>query len=113
MYAGLKEGAVGLSTGLSYYPQSYSTTDELTALTDVLATNNSVYVTHVRNHNNDRAPEGSGIDEAMTIALRTGGKVHISHFMTRPNSAGEVAELMAPINRAKESGADITLECYP
>ena len=33
--------------------------------------------------------------------------------MTRPNSAGEVAELMAPIDRAKESGADITLECYP
>ena len=82
-------------------------------MTDVLATNNSVYVTHVRNHNDDRAPEGSGIDEAMTIALRTGGKVHISHFMTRPNSAGEVAELMAPIDRAKESGADITLECYP
>ena len=113
VYTGLKEGAVGLSTGLSYYPQSYSTTDELTALTDVLAANNSVYVTHVRNHNNDRAPEGSGIDEAMTIALRTGRKVHISHFMTRPNSAGEVAELMAPIDRAKESGADVTLECYP
>ena len=110
---GLDEGAVGLSTGLSYYPQSYSDTDELLGLCEPVQALNKVYVTHVRNHNNERAKYGSGIDEALAIARIADVKVHISHFMTRPTSAGQVKELMTPIDEAKLTGADVTLECYP
>ena len=110
---GLDEGAVGLSTGLSYYPQSYSDTEELLGLCEPLKDLSRVYVTHVRNHNNERAKYGSGIDEALAIARIAEVKVHISHFMTRPTSAGQVKELMAPIDEAKSMGADVTLECYP
>jgi len=110
---GLKQGAVGLSTGLSYYPQSYSDTQELAALCEVVAKHGGIYVTHVRNHNNDRAEGGSGVGEALELGRRTGVKVHVSHFRTSVPTAGETAALMAPIDEAKASGVDVTLECYP
>lgn len=110
---GLEEGAVGLSTGLSYYPQSYSDTDELVALCEVVAEAGGVYVTHVRNHNNDRADGGSGVGEALEVGRRSGVKVHVSHFRTSVPTAGETAALMAPVDAAKAEGVDVTLECYP
>lgn len=110
---GIAEGAHGLSTGLSYYPQSYSDTDELVALAEVVRDRGGVYVTHVRNHNNDRAPEGSGVVEAMTIGRRAGVAVHVSHFKTNAPDAGHTAELLAPIDAAKAAGVDVTVECYP
>lgn len=110
---GMEEGACGLSTGLSYYPNSYSDTDELVALNRVVAENGGVYVVHVRNHNDDRAPGGSGITEALEIGRRSGVKVHVSHYRTQPDTAGQVDELMAEIDTAKADGVDVTLECYP
>ncbi|MDA1002995.1 MAG: amidohydrolase family protein [Chloroflexi bacterium] len=110
---GMAEGAHGLSTGLSYYPQSYSDTDELVALAEVVRDHGGVYVTHVRNHNNERAPEGSGVIEAMTIGRRSGVAVHVSHYKTNAPNAGEIAELVAPIDAAKREGVDVTVECYP
>ena len=109
----LEEGATGLSTGLSYYPNSYSDTDELVALNKINAQYGGVYVTHIRNHNNDRAPDGSGIVEAMNIGRRSGVKVHISHYRTFPTTAGQIDELMHEVDKAKAEGVDVTLECYP
>jgi N-acyl-D-amino-acid deacylase len=40
-------------------------------------------------------------------------KVHFSHYRTNAPNAGQVAEIMADIDRAKSEGVDITLECYP
>lgn len=110
---GMADGARGLATGLSYYPQSYSTTEELTALCEVVAEHNGVYVTHVRNHNNDRAFGGGGILEALEIGRRSGVKVHISHYRTSVPNAGQVEELMKDIDAAKAEGVDVTVECYP
>ena len=84
----MEQGATGFSTGLSYYPNSYSDTDELVALNRVVARYDGVYVTHIRNHNDDRAPDGSGIVEAMNIGRRSGVKVHISHYRTFPQQRG-------------------------
>ncbi len=109
----MEQGATGFSTGLSYYPNSYSDTDELVALNRVVARYGGVYVTHIRNHNNDRAPDGSGITEAMNIGRRSGVKVHISHYKTYPQNAGQVDALMSEIDLAKADGVDVTLECYP
>ncbi len=109
----MEQGATGLSTGLSYYPNSYSDTDELVALNSVIAEHDGVYVTHIRNHNDDRAPEGSGIIEAMNIGRRSGVKVHVSHYRTHPANAGRIDEIMAEVDRAKADGVDVTLECYP
>jgi len=110
---GMAEGAHGLSTGLSYYPQSFSDTDELAALCEVVREHGGVYVTHVRNHNDDRAPGGSGIGEAMEIGRRTGVAVHVSHYKTTAENAGQIEAVLAPVDAAKRGGVDVTVECYP
>ncbi len=109
----MEQGAAGFSTGLSYYPNSYSDTEELVALNRVVARYGGVYVTHIRNHNDERAPDGSGIVEAMNIGRRSGVKVHISHYRTFPSNAGDIDSIMSEVDRAKADGVDVTLECYP
>ena len=44
----MAEGAVGLSTGLTYPPGMYASAEELIALCKTVAECGGVYVTHVR-----------------------------------------------------------------
>lgn len=108
---GLKEGAVAFSTGLSYYPCSYSDTEEMVELCKVAAANDSVYVTHYRT-----VFRGEPIDpvlESIEIAERSGVKLHFSHYRTNLEKAGQVQQVMAAIDAAYERGVDLTLELYP
>ncbi len=109
----MEQGAVGLATGLSYYPQSYSDTQELVELCKVVAQFSLPLSIHLRNHNTDRAFAGGGIEEAMEIGRRSGVMVHLEHHRTQPDSVGRIDELMEPVERAKNDGVDVTLECYP
>lgn len=108
---GLKEGAVAFSTGLSYYPCSYSDTDELVELCKTVAENDSVYVTHTRSVFRDEPFDP--VLEAIEIAERSGAKLHFSHFRTTPETAGRVDEVMKDIDKAYERGVDLSLELYP
>lgn len=109
----LEQGACGFATGLSYFPQSFSTTDELVELCKVVAEFGRPLSIHLRTHNTDRAFGDGGVAEAVEIGKRSGVKVHFEHYRTQPNSAGEVAEIIEPIDAAKAEGVDITLETYP
>jgi N-acyl-D-amino-acid deacylase len=109
----LEQGACGLATGLSYYPQSYSTTDELVELSKVVAEFGLPLSIHLRNHNVDRAPTGGGVDEAIEIGRRSGVKVHLEHYRTQPGSEGDLESILAPVDAAKAEGVDISLETYP
>ncbi len=109
----LEQGAVGFSTGLSYYPNSFSDTDELCALMEVAGEFGRPMSIHLRNHNPERGFGGGGVAEAIEVARRTGTKLHFEHYRTQADSAGQVAEILEPIDRAKAEGIDITLETYP
>ncbi len=108
---GLAEGAVGFSTGLSYYPGSYSDTAELVELCRTVAAAGGVYVTHIRSV--FRGQPFDPVEEALEIARRSAVALHFSHFRTGPTNAGRVAELMAPIEGARSAGADVSLDTYP
>ena len=45
---GMEDGAVGLATGMSYFPNAWSDTEELIELCKVVAEYQGVYVTHLR-----------------------------------------------------------------
>src|SRR5690606_33188150 len=45
----MEDGAFGVAPALIYPPSSYSSTDELTAVAEVIASYGGVYITHVRN----------------------------------------------------------------
>ena len=110
---GMEEGAVGFATGMSYHPNAWSDTDELVAICEVVAEYGGVYTTHLRDVNTDRGFGGGGVPEALEIGRRAGVKVHFSHYRTQASNAGQVAQQMELIDKAKAEGVDCTLELYP
>ena len=109
-----EQGAVGFSTGLSYFPNTYGDTDELVALSDVAAAAGRPYVTHIRSV----YPPGvdwltSGLEEALAIGRRSQVAVHVSHFGPKPWRFARPDDLLAPVDRAKAEGTSVTLEVYP
>lgn len=110
---GIEQGAVGFSTGMSYFPNSYSTTDELIELCRACDEAGGVYVTHLRNQNTERGFGGGGVAEALEIGRRSGVRVHFSHYRTTAVNAGKVAEVMKDIDKAEKEGVDCSLELYP
>lgn len=113
MEESFEQGACGFATGLSYYPNSFSDSDELVELCKVAARHDRAFSVHTRNHNTDRAFFGGGVEEALEIGRRSGVKVHIEHYRTGPDNVGRVDELLEPIEKAKADGVDVTLETYP
>ncbi len=110
----IEQGAVALATGMSYYPNSWSTTEELIELCRAADEAGGLYVTHLRDVNKERGFGGGGIEEALEIGRKSGIKVHFSHFRTTAEDFGIMTaeEKIAPIDKAK-SEVDSTLELYP
>ena len=110
---GMEQGAVGLATGMSYFPNSWSDTEELIELCKVVAEFGGAYITHLRNVHTERGFGGGGVTEALEIGRRSGVNVHFSHYRTANENAGQVAQIVEEIDRAKSEGVDCTLELYP
>jgi N-acyl-D-aspartate/D-glutamate deacylase len=93
------EGVCGLSTGLSYHPQCYSTTKEVEELCHVAAQHGGLHHTHTRGGT-------AGLREAIVLSERTGIPVNITH--TTPSD-----EQLAMIESAVASNIDVTFDAYP
>src|SRR6185436_2895989 len=74
---GMKDGAVGLSTGLIYVPGTYAKTDEIVDLARVAARYGGIYATHMRNEGELVA---DAIRESIQIGEQAGLPGEISHF---------------------------------
>jgi N-acyl-D-amino-acid deacylase len=108
---GMEEGALGLSTGLTYPPGSYASKDELVALCGTVAECGGVYVTHVRYDLGDGALDG--FREAVAIGFLSGCPVHISHYATTLATRGKPEQLLGIIDEARARGLDVTFDSYP
>jgi N-acyl-D-amino-acid deacylase len=107
----MREGAVGLSSGLTYTPGMYADDDELAALCAVTAEHNGYYSPHHRSY-------GAGALEAFAemieVSRRSGCPLHLAHAtMNFPENAGRAEELLSLLDNAIADGADITLDTYP
>ncbi|MFC1978409.1 amidohydrolase family protein [Chloroflexota bacterium] len=107
----MDEGAIGMSTGLSYAPGSYADTDELVEICDTVAKCGGVYVTHVRPGSPDD-PFG-GFAEAVEIGRRSGCPVHISHYRGPRQIQGQADKSLKFIDDAIASGSDLSFDMYP
>ncbi|MBM3944362.1 MAG: D-aminoacylase [SAR202 cluster bacterium] len=110
---GLEQGAVGMSTGGSYYPGPWGTTDEIAELAGVVKEAGKVYMAEPRRADANRIFKRDGVAEALEVARRTGVKLHLAHFRTDASNAGRADERIAPVDRAKAKGADVSLDIYP
>lgn len=108
---GMREGAVGLSTGLDYVPGLFQPTEEIAALCRPVALAGGVYVSHMRG--GYEANASAGIHEMQRISdlVRTDSgatlPVHVSHFHA---DADIVLDLLDELERA---GTDATFDAYP
>jgi N-acyl-D-amino-acid deacylase len=108
---GMTEGAWGMSTGLEYIPDMYSTTEEIIAVTHIVAEFGGVYASHQRNEV-ARVPDAAR--ETIRIAKETGVRANISHLkICGKNNWGMMEEVIQVINDARDSGISITADMYP
>ncbi len=108
---GLAEGAVGLSSGLTYTPGMYADDAELTELCRVVASYGGYYCPHHRSY-------GAGALEAYAemvgLARAADCPLHLAHAtMNFGVNEGRADELTALLDRALDAGADITFDTYP
>ena len=107
----MKDGAVGLSTGLIYLPGMYSNTEEVIGLAKSVVNYNGVYASHIRNEENGVK---DAINEAINIGKAANIPVEISHFkVSGPANWGRSKETLPLIEAARKEGYDVTIDQYP
>jgi len=77
----MEAGAIGLSSGLQYFPGMFSETEEIAALAKVLKPYKGTYASHLRSYTNSLP---KALEEAISIAEAGGVKAQISHIMFVP-----------------------------
>lgn len=106
-----EEGAFGLSSGLIYPPGVYGQTEEVIALAKVAGRHGRPYATHMRDEA-DRIV--AAIEEALRIGREGNTGVEISHHkLAGRNNWGRSEETLGMIERARDSGVDVTIDVYP
>jgi N-acyl-D-amino-acid deacylase len=106
----MKDGASGVSTSLEYAPAPYAKTDELIALAAEGGKFGGIYSTHMRNESDTIVP---AIDEALRIGREAHVPVEIWHIkVAGKHNWGRMPEVVAKINAARASGADVTADTY-
>jgi len=107
----MREGAVGLSTGLIYSPGTFSKTDEIVALARVAAARGGIYTTHMRSENDQVF---AAIEEAISVARNASIPLQISHYkVTARRLWGSSGRMLAIAAAARREGLDVTLDEYP
>ncbi|MFH9350653.1 amidohydrolase family protein [Kitasatospora sp. NPDC017646] len=107
----LLDGAVGMSSGLSYTPGMYAETDELVALCTVVAAHGGFHAPHQRSYGRGAL---EGYAEMVEIARRSGCALHLTHAtMNFGVNRGRAGELLELVDRALADGIDLTLDSYP
>ena len=107
----LEEGGWGLSTGLSFVPDSYNTTEELIELCGVVRHYGRIHATHKRNYT-ARLLEST--KEAIRIGEEAGIPVDIAHFSGygRKNW-GRIPEGIKLDEAARARGVDVAFDNPP
>lgn len=107
----MREGAMGLSTGLIYPPCCYADKDELLALCKKVSELDGVFVVHMRSES-DRITEA--IEEMIDIGRGTGVRVHISHFkIAGRENWSDIEKILNLVREAREKGVKMTADQYP
>ncbi|CAG9957022.1 unnamed protein product [Clonostachys rosea f. rosea IK726] len=110
---GMNEGAVGMSSGLTYTPGMYAPTSELAVLCRALSDEfpGAFYAPHHRSYGH-RAIES--YDEMIELGHATGCPIHLTHAtLNFSENKGKAPVLISMIDAAIAKGRDITLDTYP
>ncbi|HJQ70488.1 MAG TPA: D-aminoacylase [Blastocatellia bacterium] len=108
---GMREGAVGISTGLIYPPCCYADTAELIELCRAVAEMDGIFVAHMRSESDYLE---DAVAEMIEIGDRSGVRVHISHFKAAGRENwGKIDSVLEMIHQAQDRGMRLTADQYP
>ncbi|MDG2448100.1 MAG: amidohydrolase family protein [Saprospiraceae bacterium] len=109
--ATMRQGALGLSSGLEYVPGNYADEAEIVELALIAAQFNGIYFTHMRN-------EGSGLLESIRESINIGKKANISVQINHLKATGQTQwgwskKALTLIDSARQEGVDVSHDIYP
>lgn len=108
---GMREGAVGMSSGLTYTPGMFADTAELVALCRVVAESGGFYAPHQRSYGRGAL---QAYQEMIEVARESGCGLHLTHAtMNFGVNAGRAGDLLDAVDAGIADGLDITLDTYP
>ena len=108
---GMEQGAVGMSSGLTYTPGMYAKDAELTELCRVVAEYGGYYCPHHRSYG---AGALEAYEEMVALAREAGCPLHLAHAtMNFGVNEGRAPDLLALLDKALADGADLSLDTYP
>lgn len=106
----MRDGAVGLSTGLIYLPGTFAKTDEIVELAKVAAAYDGIYASHMRD---EGAKVLQSLEELFAVARGARIRAHVSHLkLSGPSMWGKHAQVIAALEAARAEGLDITQDQY-
>lgn len=112
--AAMRDGALGMSTGLYYAPGSYAPTSEVIALARIVASAGGIYDTHMRDESSYSVGLRGSVEEVLRIGREAAIPVHISHIKALGVDVwGEAPSIVALLREARASGIDVTANQYP
>ncbi len=111
---GMEGGAVGLSTGLYYAPQSYSTTEEVIAVAKEAASRGGIFDSHMRDESSYTVGLMGAVREVLRVGREAHLPVHIAHIKALGIDVwGESDSVIALVDSARAGGMDVTADQYP
>jgi N-acyl-D-amino-acid deacylase len=106
----MKDGAIGLSTGLIYLPGTFAKTEEIIELARVAARCDGIYASHIRSESREIF---DALDEVFRVAREAKIRAQISHIkLSGKANWGQAEKVIAAIERARAEGLDITQDQY-
>lgn len=108
----MKEGAVGVSVGIMYLPECYSSTEEFGRLLEPVGRYGGVVTAHIRGEGDSMV---DSVREIIEIGKKAGCAIEISHFKScgMENWGREIHKAIALIEESREAGQDVTCDFYP
>lgn len=106
----MKDGAVGLSTGLIYLPGVFSKAEEIVELAKVAAAYDGIYTSHMRHEDSEIY---LALDEVFRVAREAHIRAEVSHIkLSGPTAWGQASRVLAYLEQAHAQGLDITQDQY-
>ena len=103
----MREGAMGVSAGMSYVPNIYMSTDELAAVVRASAEMGGIFANHARTMN---GTDPEAISEAIVIGELADAPIHFFHLNS--TSSTEADTFLGLIDKARARGLKITGDSY-
>jgi N-acyl-D-amino-acid deacylase len=106
----MEEGAMGVASALIYPPGSFAEAEELTALAEIAAEYDGMYISHLRGEGSHLV---AAVAELLDVARDTDVRAEIYHLKSSGQKNWPLFDdAVAAIERARAEGLEITADVY-